>query len=62
MMTSIEILNAEFASLDVEVSSFNGGYDVHSLSDGEFQFSAETLDEVTYWLSDVEANLLNGDV
>tara|TARA_Y100000401_G_scaffold108077_1_gene103023 strand:+ start:352 stop:537 length:186 start_codon:yes stop_codon:yes gene_type:complete len=61
-MSKIELLNAEFASLDVEVSSFNGGYDVHSLSDGEFQFSAETLEEVTYWLSDVEATLLNGDV
>ena len=59
-MSKIELLNAEFASLDVEVSSFNGGYDVHSLSDGEFQFSAETLDEVAYWLSDIENSMLNG--
>ena len=59
---SIELLNGEFEFLDVEVSAFNGGYDVHSLSNGEFQFSAVTLEEVTYWLSDVEATLLNGDV
>ena len=61
-MSKIEMLNAEFELLDVEVSAFNGGYDVHSLSDGEFQFSAESLNEVTYWLSSVEATLLNGDV
>ena len=61
-MNRIELLNVEFFDLDVEVSAFNGGYDIHSLSNGEFQFSAETLEEVTYWLSDVEATLLNGDV
>ena len=61
-MSKIELLNGEFQFLGVEVSAFNGGYDVHSLSDGEFQFSAESLNEVTYWLSSVEANLLNGDV
>ena len=61
-MSKIEMLNAEFQILDVVVSAFNGGYDVHSLSDGEFQFSAESLNEVTYWLSSVEATLLNGDV
>ena len=59
-MSKIELLNAEFELLDVEVSAFNGGYDVHSLSDGEFQFSAETLDEVAYWLSDIENSMLNG--
>jgi hypothetical protein len=61
-MSKIELLNGEFEFLDVEVSAFNGGFDVHSLTDGEFQFSAETLDEVTHWLSSVEATLLNGDV
>lgn len=61
-MSKIEMLNAEFEFLDVEVSAFNGGFDVHSLTDGEFQFSAESLNEVTYWLSSVEATLLNGDV
>lgn len=61
-MSKIELLNGEFQFLGVEVSAFNGGYDVHSLSDGEFQFSAESLNEVTYWLSSVEATLLNGDV
>ena len=59
-MSKIELLNGEFEFLDVEVSASNGGYDVHSLSDGEFQFSAETLDEVTYWLSDIENSMLNG--
>ena len=57
---SIELLNGEFEFLDVEVSAFNGGYDVHSLSDGEFQFSAETLDEVAYYLGQVENTLVNG--
>ena len=59
-MSKIELLNGAFEFLDVEVSAFNGGYDVHSLSDGEFQFSAETLDEVTYWLGQVENTLING--
>ena len=60
-MSKIELLNVEFFDLDVEVSAFNGGYDVHSLSDGEFQFSAETLDEVAYYLGQVENTLINGD-
>ena len=59
-MSKIELLNGEFEFLDVEVSAFNGGFDVHSLTDGEFQFSAETLDEVAYWLSDIENSMLNG--
>tara|TARA_R100001129_G_C5127676_1_gene192131 strand:+ start:121 stop:306 length:186 start_codon:yes stop_codon:yes gene_type:complete len=61
-MSKIELLNGAFEFLNVEVSAFNGGFDVHSLTDGEFQFSAESLNEVTYWLSSVEATLLNGDV
>ena len=59
-MSKIELLNGEFEFLDVEVSAFNGGFDVHSLTDGEFQFSAETLDEIAYWLSDIENSMLNG--
>ena len=59
-MTKIEVLNFDYAPLNIEVSSFNGGYDAHSIETGEWIFTASTLDEVNYWLQDIENSLING--
>ena len=59
-MTKIEVLNFDYAPLNIEVSSFNGGYDAYSIETGEWIFTASTLDEANYWLEDIENSLING--
>ena len=59
-MTKIEVLNFDYAPLNIEVSSFNGGYAAHSTETGEWIFTASTLDEANYWLQDIENSLING--
>ena len=58
MFTKIEVLNFDYAPLNIEVSSFDGGYSGHDLTSGECIFTVDTLEEAKYWLSEIEHTLL----
>jgi hypothetical protein len=55
-MTNIQSLNFDFSELDVEVSSFNGGYDLHNTITGDHITTCDDLWEAEYFLSAIRQN------
>ncbi len=57
-MTNIQSLNFDFSELDVEVSSFNGGYDLHNTVTGNYITTCCDLTEAEYILSAIRTDVL----
>jgi len=55
-MTNIQSLNFYFSELDMEVSSFNGGYDLHNTITGDHITTCDDLCEAEYFLSAIRQN------